>query len=187
MTEPRPLRLFLAVSVPQGHLDWVGRQVAGLADRWPDARWIPGENQHVTLKFLGATSTDLLDPVASACREAAKAQTAGSVSLEGLGVFPSAKRARVLWIGLHDPGRLLASVAGALDGRLRPLGFQPEKRAFSPHLTIARFKSPTPVGELPPLSASPGLFQVAEFGLWRSDLSPKGARYECLRSFELGT
>ena len=186
MTEARSLRLFLAVSVPQGHLGWVGRQVAEVGSRWPDARWIAAENQHVTLKFLGATPEDMLEALAGACSDAARTQPTGPVSLGGLGVFPSPKRARVLWIGLHDPARLLASLAVALDERLGLLGFQPEKRAFSPHLTIARFKTPTSVGELPPLLTSPGPFQVADFGLWRSHLSPKGPRYERLSSFPLG-
>ena len=187
MTEARSLRLFLAVSLPDEHLEWVGRQVARVAAAWPDARWIPPGNQHVTLKFLGATPVDLLDPVAAACQEAAGSHPTGSVSLGGLGVFPSPKQARVLWVGLNDPGGLLASLAGALDQGLGPLGFEPETRAFSPHLTVARFRTPTRVGELPPLSRSPGPFLVADFALWLSQLSPKGARYECLRSFELGT
>ena len=186
MTEARSLRLFLAVSVPQGHLDWTQEQVVRLRERWPDARWIPAENQHVTLKFLGAASADLLDPIAAACHEAAQTRTPGTVSLGGLGVFPSSKRARVLWVGLDDPAGLLASVAGGLDEALARLGFEPEARAFSPHLTVARFKRPTPVGELPSLPPSPGHFPVAGLGLWRSHLSPKGARYERLATFALG-
>ena len=186
MTEPRPLRLFVAVSVPEEQLAWVEQQSGPLRGRWPDARWIPAENQHVTLKFLGPASADLLDPIVAACHHAAESRTVGTVSLGGLGVFPSSKRARVLWIGLDDPAGLLASVAGALDDPLAQLGFEPETRAFSPHLTVARFKRPTPLGELPSVPPPPGPFPVAEFGLWRSHLSPKGARYECLATFGLG-
>lgn len=180
------LRLFVAASLPDEHLAWVGEQVAAIRDAWPGARWIPLENQHVTVKFLGSTAEGKLTEVASRCGEAAAAHGPAPIGLARLGVFPSPKRARVLWIGLEDPAGLLTSLAGALDDRLAPLGIEPERRAFSAHLTVARFKVPNPVGALPSLSGPPGPFSLTEIGLWRSHLSPKGARYERLRSFQLG-
>lgn len=187
------LRLFVAAAVPELQRAWVTEQISGLMRRWPEARWIPRDNQHVTLKFLGSTPVARLEHVMVVCDEVAAAHRRrvpgdpNSLSLAGLGVFPSPKRARVLWVGLDDPAGLLAALAGALDGRLAPLGFEAEKRPFSPHLTLARFKRPAPVGELPPLAPAPGDFPLVEFGLWRSHLSPKGARYERLASYPLGT
>lgn len=186
MTEATKLRLFVAVSVPELHRAWIAEQVSELARQWPETRWIPPDNQHITLKFLGSTPADRLEQVMSSCEQVAAGHRPGSLSLTQLGVFPSLTRARVLWIGLDDPAGLLTAVACALDERLTPLGFEAEKRAFSPHLTIARFRQATKVDELPPLKAPPAPFAFAALDLWRSHLSSKGARYERLASFLFG-
>lgn len=179
------LRLFLAASLPNDHLEWVADRTAELRERWPEARWTPRDNQHITLKFLGSTPPDRLEEVSSVCREVALKHAPGPVALAELGVFPSPKRSRVLWIGLDDPGALLTRLARGLDDELASAGFEPEKRTFSAHLTIARFRAPVPIDHLPPLSLNPGPFLLASFDLWLSHLSPKGARYECLSSFAL--
>lgn len=167
------------------HLDWVGERTAELRDRWPQARWTPRENQHVTLKFLGSTPPERLDDVISACGEVAAIHAPGPLAPAQLGVFPSTKRARVLWIGLDDPGAVLTSLALGLASHLAELGYEPEKRDFSAHLTIARFKTPAAIDHLPPLPGPPDPFLLTSFDLWRSRLSPKGARYDRLNSFPL--
>lgn len=185
MTGSPSLRLFLAAPLPGSHLGWVEDRIAELRHLWPDARWIPRDNQHITMKFLGPTAEGALAKVVSACGEVAAAHHVASLGLTELGVFPSRKRARVLWIGLDDPGGLLSSLAAACDQRLVPLGYEPETRSYSPHLTVARFKRPTVLKELPGLGGPPGPFRLRGFDLWRSHLSPKGARYERLASFPL--
>lgn len=185
MTPPASLRLFLAAPVPETHLRWVGQRVEELEQRWPEARWIPAANQHITLKFLGSTLEDRLSDVVSLCEQVAARHAAAPVALTELGVFPSRRRARVLWIGIDDPRALLSSLAGALDRDLAEVGFAPEDKAYSPHLTVARFKKPIAVQELPLLPQSPPPFRLESFDLWRSHLSPRGARYEALVSFRL--
>lgn len=186
MTPTTSLRLFVAAPVPEAHLGWVGQRVGELEQRWPEARWIPVANQHITLKFLGSTSEDRLSDVVSLCEQVAGRHAAAPLTLTELGVFPSRRRARVLWIGIDDPGGLLSSLAGALDRDLAEVGFAPEARAYSPHLTVARFKKPTAIHELPLLPQPPPPFRLESFDLWRSHLSPRGARYEALASFPLG-
>lgn len=187
MTTSPSLRSFLAAPVPQPHLRWVGERQGELEQRWPEARWIPVSNQHITLKFLGATPEDRLSDVVSLCERVAARHAAAPVTLTELGVFPSRRGARVLWIGVDDPGGLLFSLAAALDRDLAEIGFGPESRAYSPHLTVARFREPTAVDELPPMPERPPPFRLASFDLWRSHLSPRGARYEALASFQLGS
>jgi 2'-5' RNA ligase len=95
---------------------------------------------------------------------------------------------RVLWVGLHDSDKALVDLAKALDRGFEPLGFEPEKRDFTPHLTLARFKMPVRLDEpLPeiPVTDLPE-FEVSALRLYRSHLSPKGARYEVVRDFPLG-
>ena len=179
------VRLFVAASVPGDQLDWVAAQTAPLRQRWPQARWAPRENQHVTLKFIGSVAADALDDAIRACRQVAATAERSEIGLTGLGAFPTARRARVLWIGLDDPAGVLVHLAAGLDAALRPLGVAPEKRPFSAHLTLARFRTPHPLAPLPALEEPPAAFTLDRFELWRSHLSPKGARYELMEAFPL--
>ena len=185
MTDQKPVRLFVAASVPESELVWLAEQTVGLRERWPSARWTALENQHVTLKFLGSTPPDRLAAVEAACAGVAEGIEPSELALEGLGVFPSSNRARVLWAGLHDPVETLARVAGGLDHHLEPLGYPVEKRRFTPHLTLARVREPVRIDSLPDLVRAKA-FPLEGFGLWRSHLSPRGARYEQLREFAPG-
>jgi RNA 2',3'-cyclic 3'-phosphodiesterase len=182
----KPLRLFVAVTVPEAELARIDSATKDLRDRLIGARWAPLENQHVTLKFLGRTPPEKLDDVRDALEDVAGRHNPDEVSVTGLGVFPSVRRVRVLWAGLRDETDLLKAVADDLAATLAPLGYEPEKRPFSAHLTLARFKVPVPV-EREMLELDEGSpFEVNAVDLYRSHLSPKGARYEALRSFELG-
>jgi RNA 2',3'-cyclic 3'-phosphodiesterase len=164
----------------------VQERVAGIKNAFPQARWIAPANQHLTLKFLGATPEDRLEDVLRTGATVARGLREAAVSLSKLGVFPSPRRARVLWLGVDDPAGVLAALAQGLSDALEPLGFPAEARAFTPHLTLARFKLPVKLspdrsvdlGDLHP-------FEVSELGLWRSHLNPKGARYELLDKLPL--
>ncbi|MGH2697772.1 MAG: RNA 2',3'-cyclic phosphodiesterase [Actinomycetota bacterium] len=183
------LRLFVAADVPPELLDSVNRALAPLRSRddLGSARWTKPANQHLTLKFLGWVDAEARDPIDEAVGGVAGAHEAGVVTLEGLGAFPSQRRARVLWLGLRDPRALLTALATALDSSLEPLGFEAEKRAFTPHLTLARFKPPASIqGVLNEVELPEASFDVGHLALYRSRLHPKGASYEVLEAFPLG-
>ncbi|MGH2805918.1 MAG: RNA 2',3'-cyclic phosphodiesterase [Actinomycetota bacterium] len=179
--------MFVAVSVPRDQLERVDAEIAPFRDKAIKGRWAPIENQHVTLKFLGGTPPDLLPEVEKVCSMVAAGRHAETVSLGSIGAFPNRNRVRVLWVGLDDPYGLLPHLAGDLDASLEPLGFTTEARSFTPHLTLARFKLPVPLkAGLPELDvADLPEFEVSSFELYRSHMSPKGARYEVLKSFPL--
>ena len=185
LEEAKPLRLFAAVAIPPRVKDEVERAVAPMRERYPQAKWVRQENWHVTVKFLGRTPPQLVDRVRDACHSAASQVRKFGVKLEGLGVFPRPTRARVLWVGLEDGGGLVA-LARALDDELAR-EFPPEKRPFSAHLTVARFNPPIPVdpAHFDEATPEPSPFRVGELILFRSHLSPKGARYEPLERFAL--
>ena len=182
------LRLFVAADVPDEQLVHIGAEMDKLRSEFPSARWSAPENQHVTLKFLGSTLTDRFESILEACRLVARSHHPASVTLTNVGSFPSAKRSRVLWIGIDDPGQLLTKIAADLDRAFEPLGFAAEERAFTPHLTLCRFKVPVRLPDGPPVIdlIDLGSFDVSRFVLYRSYLSPKGARYEALENFPLG-
>lgn len=172
------LRLFTAVRVPRAQLEWLDAAASAL-ESVPGARWTPLENRHVTLNFLGWLPSERLPDVVAAADRVAARHAAAHVSLGHLGAFPNARRARVLWAGLVDPLGLLAALAGDLADELRSVGYEPEERAYTPHLTLARLKAPRSVdGLLMPLTDPPPPFEIDRVTLYRSRLSPRGARYE---------
>ena len=188
MTSGEPhLRLFVAATIPDEILTSLAAAIAPHRDVVSGARWAPLQNQHVTLKFLGRVPESLRPAIDEACSAAAAASSPGSLSVSGLGAFPSARRARVLWAGIDDPASVLSTLAKALDVRLAGLGFEAEKRAFTPHLTLARLRNPAPVSQIvQAVGFRSRSFTLARFELFRSHLSPKGARYEVLDRYVLG-
>jgi len=184
--EARPLRLFVAVDVPPDVRGGLAEAVATLRDRVGAGRWVPPENWHVTLKFLGATWPRLLDRVKEACGEVASSGRPVESRLTGLGAFPSERRARVLWAGLDDAAGGLAAIAAGLD-RALAADFKVEKRAFTAHLTVARLAPPVPVGEsLAGLDVATGPFPIDRVVLYRSHLQRPAPRYEPLEEYLLG-
>ena len=188
--EAKPVRLFAAVDLPPGHRAAAEEALAPWRQRLEGGRWDPPEKWHVTLKFLGRTWPRLVEWVGEACAAVAAEVAPFEVRLDGLGVFPSPGRARVLWVGLDDPAEGMVRLAAGLEGRLAE-EFPPEKRAFTPHLTVARFRRPISVREeiedLRATGFDAGPFTVDRLILYRSHLmGPKGSRYEVVGELPLG-
>jgi RNA 2',3'-cyclic 3'-phosphodiesterase len=181
--EAKPLRLFVAVEVPEEVRAGLAEAVAPLRERFPKARWVPIENQHVTVKFLGSTYPRLVEWVTSTVGGVASRHAAFETRVADLGAFPNARRARVLWAGLDDPSSSFASILSALDESLAR-EFKIEKRAFTPHLTVARFDPPV---RLDPdeVGFESEVFTVDRVVLFRSHLRRPAPVYEPLATFAL--
>jgi RNA 2',3'-cyclic 3'-phosphodiesterase len=181
--EAKPLRLFVAVDLPEEVKSQLAASLRPFRERLSGARWTSSEGWHVTLKFLGSTWPRLLEPVREAVASAAGDQGPFETALTEIGAFPAAKRARVLWAGLSDREGRFAPLVAKLDELLRE-HFVPEKRAFTPHLTVARLNPPANLLDAAPellgASVSSKPFAVDRLILYRSHLSPRGARYEAL-------
>ena len=181
--EVKPFRLFVAVAIPDGVKAALSSGVAPFRNSIPGARWTQGHGWHVTLKFLGATWPRLVDSVKAAVAEAAGSAERFETRLTTIGVFPSPARARVVWVGMLDPQARLAAIARHLE-QLLAEDFDPERREFAPHLTLARLVPPRNITEFAPtlvgthIEAEP--FAVDGLVLYRSHLSPQGATYEPL-------
>ena len=179
------LRLFVAFEVPEAQKDSVQKAIASVTV--PGARWTSRESWHVTLKFLGATAEERLAEVTGVVEHAASTSQPARTSLRGLGAFPGSRRARVLWVGLDDPGGVLAALAHTLEEGFARHGFPAEGRPWTPHLTVARLKVPAAVALEPGqihLDEQP--FEVGQVVLFRSHLKAGGAVYEPLARFRLG-
>lgn len=178
-------RLFLAVELPRS----VGRVVADAFRPWresfPNARWVPEEDRHVTLKFLGRTPAGLVPWIEETVEEVAAAHDPTTLRVLGIGAFPSAGRARVLWAGI-DPAEGLADIVADLETGLSA-EFRAESRRFHPHVTVARSEPPL---RLPRTYDDTNLaseaFVADRVVLFRSHLQGRSTRYEALRTFALG-
>jgi len=184
--EAKPLRLFVAIEIPQGVRDAVEAAVAPWRERHPRAKWVPKQNQHVTLKFLGSTWPRLVEWVTETVGAVAATSAPFESRAVGLGAFPSSHRARVLWAGLEDPDGQMGALAAALDGALAK-EFEPEKRPFAAHLTVARFEPAVPLGEdLTAAALGTEPFAIDRLVLFRSHLQRPAPVYEPLCEFALG-
>jgi len=148
------------------------------------------ENLHVTLKFLGPIEITQRALVVTALARAAAGVPAFAITLRGLGAFPSLTRPRVIWGGVDDGARILTALADVVERALVPLGFAAEER-FVPHVTLGRvrlLRRDPALAEALALAATRdfGAVQVDRIALMRSDLSPRGARYDEVATWALG-
>jgi 2'-5' RNA ligase len=155
-------------------------------------RWIPEQNIHLTLKFLGETAPTSLEQIGAALQSGIPQYKAFNVELQGLGAFPSVKRARVLWIGLVAPVEL-ASLQHELDVATSRLGYVSEEREFSPHLTVGRVRQNASTADLQRIREAlegtsvghVGTLPVGAVHLYKSELLPSGSVYSKLHSANL--
>lgn len=157
-------------------------------------RWVRPEILHLTLRFLGEISDDRLDSVATAAQTACGKWPAFRLDLGRPGCFPDFRRPRVLWISADDPTGTVERIASDLEQIARSAGFEPERRGFTPHLTVARLRdglSPKGQAALASTLASEvdlhlGAASIDVVHLMRSTLRPTGPEYTPISAFPLG-
>ncbi len=180
-----PQRLFLGIEVPRAAREVVTAGIAPWREGYPSARWVPSENWHVTVKFLGWVPAQLITWLGTTVEGIADSHPRIVTGVQGLGAFPSVRRARVLWAGIVDPVGALAALAIAMDAGLRA-EFPPESRPFHPHLTVARSEPPLRLPEsYEATSLGPEPFTADRVILFRSRQQGRTTTYEELGSFSL--
>ena len=180
------MRLFVAVDVPDAVKVAIETQVGEPLRRAVEgARWTRPESRHLTLKFLGEVSDERVDEVSAAARGAVSSHAPFEAAFSELGGFPTLRRPRVLWVGIGEGADAIAAIASDLERALEPLGFAPEGRSFTAHLTLARFQRPKIIEALPEVRVPTERFAVTDVVLFRSQLHPKGARYSVVERFPL--
>jgi 2'-5' RNA ligase len=159
----------------------------------PGVKWVNPNSIHLTLKFLGNIDASKTDDITGAIKEAAKGVSPFNLKVDGLGVFPNLRRPQVVWIGLSEEVDKLGKLQHQLELNLVPLGFSPESRKFTPHLTLARVNNRVSPDERQRLGKriaetkfAAGIFQVTAVSLIKSQLTRQGAIYSRISSVSLG-
>ncbi len=180
------IRSFIAVDLPvrlDAALAKTSNQLQEMLNGLP-IRWVPVENIHLTLKFLGDVSEQNIPRIKEIILAEAASHQPFEISVGGFGVFPNYNRPRVIWVGVEAPDELL-NLQRRIDMETARLGYAPDQRKFNPHLTFGRVsRNATPelirkitnqlrsykVGFL-------GAARIEDVSLFRSDLGPDGAVY----------
>ena len=189
------LRAFIAVEIPRDIQEVVCNATLPLQKGIGSAiRWVPMENMHLTLTFLGDVSPSKIEMLSEMLRSEASLFDCFDQSLSGLGSFPNPKRPRVIYIGIQAPATLDALQRG-IESASRRLGYESRERAFSPHLTIGRARHASRVTTSEQQSIRRaleetridllGTARVDSVHLYRSDLKPTGSVYTRLYSAPL--
>lgn len=180
-------RLFIAIELSAAvrhQIEQTQRQLERQIPR-SAARWVKPGNIHLTLKFLGEVDTTQIDAIKTALDEAASQHTAFALRTAELGCFPHTRNPRVLWLGVAGALDTLRALQRDVEAAMAPLGFEPDGREFSPHLTLARVQrnasrqDAAKVGEAAEVGS--GLpeqeWPVNSVSLMRSQLKPSGSVY----------
>jgi len=174
------MRAFIAIDLPENIRSTLGRKQSVFRSASPDARWTQLEGTHLTLKFLAEISDRKVREVSESLKKLGPLEPF-AVRVKGFGFFPNGRHPRVFWVGIETSANLIR-LAEQVDAAMEGIGFAREDRAFRPHLTLARFREPQ---AQPALQAAVsregeqdlGSFEVSQFFLFESKLSPQGAQY----------
>jgi len=155
-----------------------------LVNTGANLKLVKPQNIHITMRFLGDVHPTMIDAIHEEMEGVSF--TPFDVELRGLGVFPNLKYVRVVWAGIHEGADKLSRVFDQLEPRLRKLGFKPDPKGFSPHLTIARVRTAHNKAELIQCVKE---LEDHKFGVLRADclrlkksvLTPKGPIYSTLK------
>lgn len=181
------IRSFIAFDIenPQivERIAFIQRLLAGTG---ADIKLVEPENIHITLRFLGNISPRMVENIYEGMRRVVFAPF--DVKIHGLGAFPNTHYPRVIWAGIREGSSQLRGIFNQLEPYLHGLGFPPDQKGFSPHLTIARVKSGRNRAQLIRCLEENrdydfGIVKASCLRLKRSDLTPRGPIYSTLKEY----
>ena len=187
------IRAFIAVELP----DEIRAAIGKLEEELKSAgnipvKWVNPGGMHLTLVFLGNIIDSQIGDITAAMELAAQGIPPFTLEAGTPGAFPNLKRVRVVWVGLKGGTDTLCRLQRRIESNLEPLGFVPEVREFTPHLTLARVRNEASAAERNRLGElifstefEAGIIKVSSVSLMRSQLSRTGAVYSRIRSIEL--
>lgn len=156
-------------------------------------KWVAPGSIHLTLKFLGNIPENKVIDITQAIEKSIKGISSFTLALHQLGGFPNLRSPRVVWVGISGDIEVVTRLQKNIDRAMIPLGFQGEKRGFSPHLTLGRVRDKVTSKEKLELRTriesqgvkNPSPFSVNEISLMKSTLARSGAIYDRLVTIPL--
>jgi 2'-5' RNA ligase len=185
------MRLFIALNPSAEERARLAAASSDLREAGFPVRWLPADNVHLTLKFLGEVPEEGARAVSAAVDGGIGGIDPFDMQVGGFGAFPSARRPSVVWAGIA-PSEALSELQGKVEKALEALGFPREDRPFKPHLTIGRSQKRARPSEFRGLEeALAGIryedsFRVGSVEVMWSRLMPSGAIYEVIHRSQLG-
>ena len=178
------IRVFLAVELSSDVRKKLSVLQHQLKKTLPPINWVPQENIHLTLKFLGYVDPSRISQLLLTLEPVGKKQDAFCLDVHGLGVFPHVKHPRIFWVGIAGTTQVLQKLVLEIEAALEPLNFPVEEKSYHPHLTMARIKREN--GLVGSALVEKGILEgkqhfgtltVDRFTLFQSDLDSSGATY----------
>lgn len=189
------IRAFIGIPIPDdivAALVSACQEVKNADPAWRDEKWVPAQNMHVTLKFLGDFAPSDLEALGDAIGRTAALHEPMDLTTLGLRAVPSIRRARMLWATFADADRRCAELAGALDRACLEFGVPADERAFKPHATLVRARRERALAEAAleaaraSLADAPDSMSVRSVRLYSSRLTAGAPVYEALQEHRLG-
>jgi 2'-5' RNA ligase len=186
------MRVFIAIDINEEVQKAIGKLQKKIQNETridKGVKWVRPELMHLTLKFLGDVKDDILNDVCKITGEVVAKYSAFNLDIENAGHF-GGNSARVLWVGTGDGNEILAQIAGDLNEKLQHLGFAPETRRFTGHLTLCRIKNAGAGYELARVAQEFGDFEagtviVDRIIVYQSQLSSEGPTYTPIAKYNL--
>lgn len=177
------LRLFIALNLPSD----VIQEIKNISWGVKDARWVPQEQLHITLRFIGNCDEGRYYDIRDALKRVD--MNSFSLSLKGVGYFPPRKKPRILWVGINQPDELI-QMRSKIDTCLKQIGIENEGRKFHPHVTVARLHETIHPSSIIPFLSQNSLFSVSPFPittfyLYSSTLQREGAIHRIEQTYTL--
>ena len=188
------IRSFIAIELPDElKLELIQLEARLKLDKQPWVKWVNPYSIHLTLKFLGNIAVDRTGEITRAIEDAVQGISPFHLEVKELGVFPNLRRVQVAWVGISGELDKLSQLQKRIETNLTPLGFAPESRAFTPHLTLARLRDQASLDErqrFGQLIANAKFeaaytIEVDAISLMRSQLTREGAIYSRISLAEL--
>ena len=184
-----PIRTFIAVNLAEALRERMAQVQQELRATMADVKWVASEGFHMTLKFLGNVDAEAMDHVVQAASDSLQGVPPAPITFRGVGAYPRVAAPRVVWSGVTQGGEQLVAIAERVEQAMEKLGFERERRPFSPHLTLGRVRTP----RQPELSEAIQRLREVEMGsmtveavhVMRSQLTPKGAIYSVISEIKL--
>jgi 2'-5' RNA ligase len=153
-------------------------------------RWVKPDNIHLTLKFLGEIDESQVVPIGRILDNMTSGMAPFKLQVKGLGAFPNARNPKVIWMGMDDNQQRLVFFQEKLEETLAAIGFTPEKRDYSPHLTLGRVKDSRGKRDIEQIiekykNEDLGYFTADTIIFFQSDLQPSGPVYSSLKTIQL--